>query len=263
MAIGVITGSGTYALPDFEGGATEEVDTPFGPVPVTAGKFAGVEVLHVSRHREGHRLLSNHVTHQANVWALRERGARGVLAVTVCGAVDATVPLGTLVVFDDLHFLANRLPDGSICTLHTEPGRAGRGHWIYERPFSDPLRAALLAGARAAGHDVRDGGCYGHVDGPRFNTRTEIRMLAQAGVTAVSQTAGPETVLCGEAELPYALLGYATDYANGVTEEPTPVEELVRLIGASAATFAATLAGAVPAAQRADLEPVGTHFRFD
>jgi 5'-methylthioadenosine phosphorylase len=263
MAIGVITGSGTYSLPDFEGGATEEVETPFGPAPVTAGRFAGVEVLHVSRHHEGHRLLSNHVTHQANVWALRERGARGVLAVTVCGAVDATVPLGTLVVFDDLHFLANRLPDGSICTLHTEPGRVGRGHWIYERPFSDPLRAVLLEGARAAGHQVRDGGCYGHVDGPRFNTRSEIRMLAQAGVTAVSQTAGPETVLCGEAELPYALLGYATDYANGVTEEPTPVEELVRLIGASGETFASTLAGAVPRADQADLEPVGTHFRFD
>ena len=38
-------------------------------------------------------------------------------------------------------------------------------------------------------------------------------------MTAVSQTAGPETVLAGEAEIPYALLGYATDYANGVHDE--------------------------------------------
>ena len=75
---------------------------------------------------------------------------------------------------------------------------------------------------------MRDGGCYGHVDGPRFNTRAEIRGLAAAGVTAVSQTAGPETVLCGEAELPYALLGFLTDYANGVKDEATPVETLVR-----------------------------------
>ena len=52
---------------------------------------------------------------------------------------------------------------------------------------------------------MRDGGCYGHVDGPRFNTKAEIRGLAPAGVTAVSQTAGPETVLAGEAELPFAL----------------------------------------------------------
>jgi purine nucleoside phosphorylase len=70
-------------------------------------------------------------------------------------------------------------------------------------------------------------------------------------------------VLCGEAELPYALLGYATDYANGVQDEPTPVEELMRLIGASGATFASTLEAAVPRAAAAGAAPVGTHFRFD
>ena len=115
--------------------------------------------------------------------------------------------------------MSNRLPDGSLCTFFTEPGASERAHWIYEGPFSDGLRAALLAGAAEAGIAVRDGGCYGHVDGPRFNTRAEIRGLAACGVTAVSQTAGPETVLCGEAELPYALLGYLTDYANGVHDE--------------------------------------------
>ncbi|MFL5845891.1 MAG: MTAP family purine nucleoside phosphorylase [Solirubrobacteraceae bacterium] len=261
--IGILTGSGTYALPGFEGEGPQEVATPFGPAFVSSGSFGGADVLHIARHRAGHELLSSQVTHQANVWALRERGARGVLAVTVCGAVDPSVELGSLVVFDDLHFLANRLPDGSICTLHTEPGVPGRGHWIFDRPFAPALREALLAGAREAGHPVRDGGCYGHVDGPRFNTRTEIRMLAQAGVTVVSQTAGPETVLCGEADLPYALIGYATDYANGIHDEPTPVEELIRLIGASTQTFAETLAAAVPRAAAAALEPNGTHYRFD
>jgi purine nucleoside phosphorylase len=122
---------------------------------------------------------------------------------------------------------------------------------------------ALLAGSREAGVPARDGGCYGHVDGPRFNTRAEIRSLALAGVTAVSQTAGPETVLAGEAQIPYALLGYATDYANGVTEEPTPVEELVRLIGASGATFQSVLAKALPLLREADLSPTGTIYRFE
>ncbi|MBI5105766.1 MAG: MTAP family purine nucleoside phosphorylase [Solirubrobacterales bacterium] len=263
MRIGIITGSGTYALPDFADARPAEVATPFGPAVVTEGRFAGAEVLHVSRHGEGHPRLSNHVTHQANISALRDLGADAILGVTVCGAVDPAVELGSLIVFDDLHFLANRLGDGSICTLHTEPGRPGRGHWIYEGPFSEPLRQALLAGARDAGLAARDGGCYGHVDGPRFNTRTEIRMLAQCGVTAVSQTGGPETVLAGEAEIPYALLGYATDYANGVHDEATPVSELIRLIQASPEAFAATLTAAVPHVLQATPEPVGSHFRFD
>jgi purine nucleoside phosphorylase len=260
--IGVITGSGTYALPGFRGEA-HDVETRFGTVRASVGTFAGENVVHVSRHEEGHRRLSNHVAHQANITALKELGVAAVIGVTVCGAVDAQLPLGSLVVFDDLHFLANRLGDGSICTLYDEPGAPGRGHWIFEGPFSAAGRTALLGAARAAGHEVRDGGCYGHVDGPRFNTKAEIRTLAHVGVTAVSQTAGPETVLCGEAELPYALLGYATDYANGVQEEPTPVEELMRLIEASSPTFASTLEHAVPALAQADHAPVGTHFRFD
>jgi purine nucleoside phosphorylase len=260
--VGVITGSGTYALPGFEG-ESRDLDTRFGAVRASVGTFAGTDVVHVSRHEEGHRRLSNHVNHQANVTALRELGAEAVLGVTVCGAVDPDLPLGSLVVFDDLHFLANRLGDGAICTLYDQPGEAGRGHWIFEDPFAPAGRAALLDAAREAGHEVRDGGCYGHVDGPRFNTKAEIRSLALVGVTAVSQTAGPEMTLCGEAELPYALLGYATDYANGVKDEATPVEELMRLIGASSATFASTLELAVPKLAAADGKPVGTHFRFD
>ena len=264
MRIGILTGSGTYALPGIDSdGDAELVETRYGAAPVTTGRFAGVEVLHVSRHRPGHELLSSQVTHQANIAALKERGAQAILSVTVCGALDASLSLGSLVVFDDLHFLANRLPNGEICTLFTEPGEKGRGHWIYERPFSRHLRDALLAGAAQAGNYARDGGCYGHVDGPRFNTKTEIRMLQNCGVTVVSQTAGPETVLAGEAEIPYALLGYATDYANGVKAEPTPVDELIRLIAASGPTFASTLAAAVPKIEADKLEPVGTFFRFD
>ena len=263
MKVGVITGTGTYALPGLEAGSPKPFATRFGEALVTHGWLGEVEVLHISRHGEGHKRLSNHVTHRANVLALKELGAECVLGVTVCGAVDPSLPLGSLVVFDDLHFLANRLGDGSLCTLYDQPGVEGRGHWIYDRPFADGLRSALLAGAREAGAPVRAGGCYGHVDGPRFNTRAEIRTLQVAGVTAVSQTAGPETVLCGEAELPYALVGYATDYANGVSDEPTPVEELGRLIGASTETFARTLSGAVGHIRAQDVAPVGTHFRFD
>ena len=263
MRIGVITGTGTYALAGLGEGAPERVETRFGEALVTHGSLGDVEMLHVSRHGKGHVRLSNHVTHRANVTALKDLGAEAVVAVTVCGAVDPSLALGSLVVFDDLHFLGNRLADGSLCTLHDTPGDRRRGHWIFEDPFAAGVRAALLEGCAAEGMSARDGGCYGHVDGPRFNTRAEIRSLALAGVTAVSQTAGPETVLCGEAELPYALLGYATDYANGVMEEATPVEELLRLIAASTEVFATVLAAAVPKLAGQDLSPPGVVYRFE
>jgi purine nucleoside phosphorylase len=263
MPIGIITGSGTYALPGFESSGPQPVATAWGEALVSRGTFAGVDALHVSRHGEGHRRLSNQVTHRANIAALASLGADGVIGVTVCGAVDPTVELGSLVCFDDLHFVVNRLGNGELCTFYPEPGDPRRGHWIFEGPFSEPLRQAVLAGGRDAGVPIRDGGCYGHVDGPRFNTRAEIRGLAACGVTHVSQTGGPEATLCGEAELPYALLGYATDYANGVHEEATPVQTLLDMMAASTATFASVLAAAVPRAAAASLTPAGTVYRLE
>jgi purine nucleoside phosphorylase len=262
LKVGVITGTGTYALPDLDAGEPERVKTRWGEALVTPGQLEAIDIVHISRHGEGHKRLSHHVPHRANVAALKKLEVDCVLAVTVCGAVDPSVPLGSLVVFDDLYFLSNRLADGSLCTFHRNPGERRRGHWIFGGPFSGQLRAALLAGARDTATPARDGGCYGHVDGPRFNTRAEIRGLDAAGVTAVSQTAGPETVLCGEAELPFALLGFATDYANGVSDVPTPVEELLRLIGVSSDVFASVLARTLPKIPD-QLEPTGVIYRFE
>ncbi len=265
MAIAVITGSGTYALPGFGRAQAVDCDTPFGRVAASRGELAGTEVLHISRHGAGHVRLSNHVTHRANVWALRQLGATAVIGCTACGAVDPTLELGSLVVFDDLHFSSNRLPDGSLCTFWEQPGDRRRGHWIlHGGPFSDGVRAALLAAGAEAGQPVRDGGTYGHVDGPRFNTPSEVAELAGCGVVAVSQTGGPETVLCGELELPFGLIGYVTDHANEVMPgEPTPVATLGELMGRSPAVFAQVLTGAVARLAAEPPAPAGTMYRFE
>ena len=260
--IGIITGSGTYALPDFDGGPPEPVSTDWGEALVSRGTWAGTDVLHLSRHGDGHVRLSNHVAHRANIAALQAAGADAVIGVTVCGGVDPTLELGSVVCFDDLHFLGNRLADGEICSFYAAAGDPRRGHWIFEDPYAPALRAALLAGAEAAGQPMRDGGCYGHVDGPRFNTKAEIRGLAACGVTAVSQTAGPETVLSGELELPYALIGYVTDYANGVVDEATPVSTLVEMMGRSTAVLAEVLAAALPRVDGDALAPTGMVYGF-
>jgi 5'-methylthioadenosine phosphorylase len=263
MPVAIITGSGTHALPGFGGAETIEQQTPFGTAAVSRGEFAGAELLHVSRHGAGHVRLSHQVQHRANIWALRELGATAVLGCTACGAVDPSLELGSLIVFDDLHFPSNRLPDGELCTVFVEPGDPLRGHWVlHGGPYSPQARRALLDAAAQAGHEARDGGTYGHVDGPRFNTPAEIAQLAACGVAAVSQTGGPETVLCGELELPFALMGFVTDYANEVVPgEPTSVTTLQALMSRSPAVFADVLAGAVQQLGAGAPIPAGTMFR--
>jgi purine nucleoside phosphorylase len=101
------------------------------------------------------------------------------------------------------------------------------------------------------------------VDGPRFNTPAEIAQLAACGVTAVSQTGGPETVLCGELELPYALIGFITDHANGVVPgDPTPVQTLAELMGRSGGVFAEVLRRALPELAAGSPAAAGTIYRI-
>ncbi|MGH9087032.1 MAG: MTAP family purine nucleoside phosphorylase [Acidimicrobiales bacterium] len=257
MLIGLISGSGTDAWPDLDKAIASSVETAYGPVDLVTGQVGDVEVVHISRHGRSHRRLSNHVEHRANLSALIAAGVDAMIGCTVCGAADPSVPLGAAVVFDDLYFPSNRLPDGSLCTWHDRPGVAGRGHWIFDAPFSEPLRQALVcAGSRLDGPLV-PAGTYGHVDGPRFNTRAEIAALAAAGVCAVSQTAGPEAVLAGEAGIPYALAGFVTDYANGVANEPEPLGALLARIAQSTSTFAELVASALPTLATESLARVG------
>lgn len=264
MRVGVISGSGGYDWPTLADPVRRTVTTRYGQVQVTEGRVGEVELVRLSRHGAGHARLSNQVAHKANLAALREAGIDALISLTVCGAVDPEAVPGSLIVFDDLYFPHSRLPDGSACTWFDEPGAKERGHWIFERPFSDTVRTALLEAAEQAGSPVVSGGCYGHVDGPRFNTRSEIAALKACGVSAVSQTAGPEVVLAGEAELPMALLGFVTDYANGVAPDPELVEALLERMARSGKVFADVVEAALPRLAKADaLAPAGIVYQFE
>lgn len=245
MRIGLL--GGTNADFGFDWAGDVRIDTPYGQVDASEGRVLGSDtsVVFVRRHGRGHARVSSMVDHRANVAALAEAGCSAILATTVCGVIDSDQPLGMPIVFDDLFFPDNRLPDGAPCTYFTEEGQPGRGHFIFGSPFSPSLRHALLDAAREAGLAARDGGTYAYALGPRFNSRAEIVWFRSVGAVAVSQTAGPEAVLAGELQMPYALVGFGVDYANGVQPEPTAVEELNANIVASKSVFEALVSGAV------------------
>ncbi len=228
--IGVIIGSGTYEMPVEWG--PRVVETRFGEAEVAVFEVGGWTVGGISRHGKGHRHLPHTIPHRANLAALKELGARAVIATTSVGAVDG-VP-GRTVIFDDLYFPENRLPNGEPCTVFTEPGGRDRGHLIASEPFSPKLRRKIKLAAENLGIEATIGGIYAHTNGPRFETASEIRALESLGISAVSQTCGPEAVLAGELEMSYALAGFPVNHATGLSE---PEEELDRLLALSAETL--------------------------
>ena len=127
--------------------------------------------------------------------------------------------LTRIMLFEDLYYPDNRLPNGEICSIYTKEGDPKRGHYLFGSPYCVSLFDNLK------GDETIAGVTYGHVNGPRFNSKKEIKAL-QGHCDAISQTCGPETVLAGELEMPFVLLGFGVDYANGVKDEPTPISVL-------------------------------------
>jgi 5'-methylthioadenosine phosphorylase len=234
--LAILSGSGFYDFPGLEDPRTIEITTRFGDVSVMVGSRSEQRVAFLARHESGHRRLSNMINHRAHLAALKELDVEAVIATTVCGILNPEIPLGRLIVFSDLFFPENRLPEGNLCTVYDRPGDPLRGHLIFDGLFSRQLREQIISAAE----DPLAEAVYAHVNGPRFNSASEVRML-QAHADGVSQTAGPEAVLAGELELPYALIGFGVDYANGVRSQPTPIDVLTDNLNRSREVFVSTL----------------------
>lgn len=226
--VAIITGSEFY---DFDGVHAPEqisVDTTWGKAEATLGHYRGKSIIFIPRDRTGHRLLPNMINHRANIAACAQHRVKAVLATSVCGVLRADIPLGRPLLFNDLFFLDNRLPDGSACTFFTQEGQPSRGHLMFSNPFCDV--------SSFFGEDILSNKTYGHVNGPRFNSRSEIGFLATY-CDAISQTCGPEVILSNEIEIPYVLMGYGVNYADGVNAVPTSRAELNENLARSKSAF--------------------------
>lgn len=234
--LAIISGTGFYDFPGLEEGEEKTIETKYGRASLRIGSIAGKEIAFLVRHGQGHKILPNMINHRANLMAMKELKVKAIVATTVCGVLDPDIPLTKLAVFDDFYFPDNRFPNGEACTIYDEVGDRNRGHYIFDKPFSEELRQQII---RIAEDPITEA-VYAYMSGPRFNSKSEICML-QNYASFVSQTAGPEIVLAGELEIPYALLGFGVDYANGVQKEPTPPEILTENLRKSKSVFISVL----------------------
>lgn len=234
--LAIISGTRFYDFPGLEDAKEGKVDTRYGEASFRTGIIDEKKIAYIARHGKGHSHLPNMVNYRANLLALKQLETKAIVSTTVCGVLDPNIPLAKLAVFDDLYFPDNRLPSGETCTVYDTVSGKSRGHYIFDRPFSEELRQKIIEVAE----DPITDAVYAHACGPRFNSKSEIAMFRNYA-SFISQTAGPEAVLAGELEIPFALLGFGVDYANGVQEILTPVEVLDENLKKSKSVFSTVI----------------------
>ncbi|MEL7104167.1 MAG: S-methyl-5'-thioadenosine phosphorylase, partial [Pseudomonadota bacterium] len=205
--IGVIGGSGLYAIDGLENMQDVQVETPWGAPSdaLVKGQLGNVELVFLPRHGKGHRLTPTTVPYRANIDALKRLGCTDVLSISACGSLQEQYAPGDFVMVDQ--FIDR--------TFAREKTFFGPG-MVAHVSVADPIcsRLSQLAGdaAQAAGAKTHRGGTYLAMEGPQFSSRAESHLYRQWGCDVIGMTNMPEAKLAREAELPYATIAMVTDY---------------------------------------------------
>jgi 5'-methylthioadenosine phosphorylase len=178
------------------------------------------------------------VNYRAIMQSLIECGVTEILAINVVGGIGHDA--GALVVIDDFIDFTKQRP----VTFFDGSSPEGVVHVDMGDPYDPRLRQTWLRAAHDLGVSVTPTGIYGAFEGPRFETKAEIRMARSAGVTVVGMTGVPEVVLAAERGIPYASLCLVANPAAGLSTDPITIEDVTAVVAQGAETVTRILARA-------------------
>lgn len=188
-------------------GLADEVETPFGRVPVVLTRMKDHRIVFISRHGIDH-LPPHKVNYRAIISAAKRSGATRIISTNTVGSM-ADHPLGSIFLpADFVEFTKSRTN-----TFFEEKAV----HVDMSQPYCPELCASLVEAARSLDMQVSEG-VYVCAEGPHLESPAQIRMMSHFG-DVVGMTGYPEVVLAKEAQLCYASLCVVTNPACGMEGE--------------------------------------------
>jgi 5'-methylthioadenosine phosphorylase len=223
--IGVIGGSGLYDIPGLTIRENRKITTPFG-APSDAymiGEFSDKEIIFLPRHGSKHQIPPHKINYRANIWGFKSLGAERILSVSAVGGITPELKPGIFIV-----------PDQVIDMTKSRVSTFYDGNEIVHIDFTEPycpeLRKALLEACKKSGVESKKSGTYVCVDGPRLESKAEIKIFLNMGIDVVGMTAMPEASLAREAELCLANIAIVTNYAAGITGKKLTTTEVIEVM---------------------------------
>ncbi len=207
VAIGIIGGSGLYAMPGLTGLKEVVLETPFG-APSDAymvGELDGRPVAFLARHGRGHRILPSELNFRANMYGMKMLGVEYVLSVSAVGSLKEEHKPTDFVIPD-------QFIDRTFARVGTFFGDGVVAHVGFGDPVCALTAKALKTGCDAVGVVGKVGGTYVCMEGPQFSTRAESNLYRSWGADVIGMTNLQEAKLAREAEMSYATLAMVTDY---------------------------------------------------
>lgn len=231
MKLGIIGGSGLYAIGDESRMKRVSIDTPFGK---PSGEFVileggETELVFLPRHGSHHSIQPSEINYRANIYGMKKLGVGGIVSVSAVGSMKEDIPPGDFV-----------LPDQYIDMTRTRERTFFSDGVVAHAHFADPACEALREHVTEllTRLDIKchRGGTYVCIEGPQFSTRAESLLFRSWGVSVIGMTALPEARLAREAGLCYQTVAMSTDYDCWNTSAgDVAVAEIIRVLQANVA----------------------------
>ena len=205
--IGIIGGSGLYAMPGLTGAKAVRVKTPFG-APSDAymcGMLAGRKVAFLARHGRGHRILPSELNFRANIHGFKQLGVERIVSVSAVGSLKEEHRPREFVIPDQFF-------DRTRHRVDTFFGGGVVAHVTFADPVCGELAAVVERACKKAAVVGKRGGTYVCMEGPQFSTKAESNVYRGMGADVIGMTNLQEAKLAREAELCYVTVAMVTDY---------------------------------------------------
>ncbi|MBQ2770247.1 MAG: MTAP family purine nucleoside phosphorylase [Clostridia bacterium] len=223
MKYGIIGGTYIESIP---GPYVERaVSTPYGDIVVLERQLDNGDTMYfLSRHGVMYEHEPSRINSRANVYGMYKLGVTHLIGITSVGACDYSYKLGSYCLLSDfLDFTKTR--NSSFERAHRLSLHTGMED-VFDPDLTDALERAIKR--RNLAYSGR--GVYACIDGPRFETAAETRMLRLLGAQIVGATIVPEAPLAKSIGMRYACLAIISNHCTGMAAElrDEAIKEVVR-----------------------------------
>ncbi|MGY0399890.1 MAG: S-methyl-5'-thioinosine phosphorylase [Ostreibacterium sp.] len=214
--IGIISGSGLQVPKNLKIKQKTIIRTPFGipSAPLICGTLYGQEVAFLTRHGLQNTIPPHLVNYCANIWVLHHIGCKEIIAFSLMCSISPEIKMGHIAIPDQLiDYTWDRKStffNSQIDTVkYTE----------FAEPYAVGTRKKLIKAVSKQSCGFTDEGIYGITQGPRYETRAEIRRYQRDGCVLLGMTGMPEAALAQEIQIDYAVCGLVTNSSEERSSE--------------------------------------------
>lgn len=204
--LGIIGGSGLYALDGLKNMKLVNIKTPYGSSSSKLHVFdyKNLKVVFLPRHGLKHSIPPHKINYRANIYALKKYGVNDIISVSAVGSLKSIHKPGDFI-------LPDQFIDRTFNRVTTFFDDDCVAHVSLAKPTSMQLSRLILR-SKSKNIKIKKKGIYVAIEGPQFSTYAESILYKSWNCDIIGMTNMPEARLAKEAEMGYVSIAMITDY---------------------------------------------------